>query len=83
MSPRAELERRVDELAEAHEGAAFAEAVRGYSETLPASEREELKTVLLKRARLLESAVGERYEARGWLRRTLARLDGRETRRGP
>jgi hypothetical protein len=66
---RAELERQVDELAEAHSGKAFADAVRRFSETLGAEEQEELKAVLLERARLLEDAVEERFEARGWFRR--------------
>jgi hypothetical protein len=67
---RAELERRVDELAEAHSGRAFADAVRRFSESLDEHEQEELKAVLLERARLLEDAVGERFEAHGWFRRT-------------
>jgi hypothetical protein len=66
---RRELEQRVDELAEAHSGKAFADAVRRWSETLPADEQEELKGILLERARLLENAVEERFEARGWFRR--------------
>ena len=66
---RRELERRVDELAEAHSGTAFADAVRRWSETLCPDEQEELKGILLERARLLEDAVEERFEAQGWFRR--------------
>lgn len=75
MPSRAELERRVDELAGLHSGEAFAEAVRRYSGTLGDDGREELKTVLLERARLLEGAVRERAEARGWIRRTFNLLE--------
>lgn len=66
---RRELEQRVDELAETYSGKAFADAVRRWSETLPADEQEELKRILLERARLLEDAVEERVEAQGWFRR--------------
>jgi hypothetical protein len=71
---RAELEQRVDELAAELEGREFAEAVRRYSEELDEREREELKAVLLLRARALEGAVSERFEAQGWFRRTLGRI---------
>jgi len=71
---RAELEQRVDELADEHTGEAFADAVRAYSERLDEPGRELLKAILLKRARTLEDAVGERFEAKGWLRRTFGRM---------
>ncbi len=77
---RRELERRVDELAQEHSGEAFAEAVRRYSETLDAAEQEELQSVLLDRARLLEGAVDDRYQHRGWLRRVLAQIEELERR---
>lgn len=83
MPSRAELERRVDELAEAHEGRAFADAVRGYAETLGEPDREELKLILLARARVVEDAVAERFEVRGWMARTLQRLEELERRRSP
>ncbi len=81
MSDR-DVELAVDELAEAHSGEAFAEAVRRYSATLGEDDREELKAVLLERARLLEDAVEERFRARGWMRRTFNLLEeiGREDR---
>ena len=72
---RAELERRVDELAETHSGKDFAQAVRRLSGELDQDEREELKAVLLERARLFEDAIGERFRARGWMQRTLARIE--------
>jgi hypothetical protein len=74
---RAELELRVDELAAAYSGQAFADAVRSYADGLDEDARTELKAVLLQRARALEDAVGERFEAHGWLRRTFGRMDGR------
>ncbi len=66
---RVALERAVDELAEQYDGQEFADAVRRYSEGLDDTEREELKDVLLERAQMLEDAVHERVEARGWFRR--------------
>ena len=74
--PRLVRERQhpVDELAAEHSGAAFAEAVRELSETLDEDEREELKAILLVKARVLEDAVSERFEARGWIRRQLGRF---------
>jgi hypothetical protein len=77
---RAELERRVDELAREHSGEAFAEAVRVYSKELDEDARTELKAVLLLRARAFEEAVQDRVEARGWFRRTFDRIDGRPPR---
>lgn len=74
MPSRRELEQRVDELAADHEGAAFADAVRSYSEELDEEDREELKAILLIRARALEDAVGDRFEAHGWFRRTFGRM---------
>jgi len=74
MPSRRELEQRIDELAADYEGAAFADAVRSYSEGLDEEDREELKAILLIRARALEDAVGDRFEAHGWLRRTFGRM---------
>ena len=74
MTSRRELEERVDELAAAYEGAAFADAVRSYSDGLDEEAREELKVILLLRARALEDAVGDRFAAQGWLRRTFGRM---------
>jgi hypothetical protein len=74
LPSRAELEQRVDELAADYEGAAFADAVRRYSDGLDAEAREELKAILLRRARVLEDAVDERFEAQGWLRRTFGQM---------
>ena len=69
MSDRAELERRVDELAREHSGRAFAEAIRAYSASLDERVQEELKQILLERAANFDQAVMDRVDARGWLRR--------------
>ena len=74
MPSRAQIEQRVDELAAEHSGTEFAEAVRVYAEGLAEEEREVLEAVLLQRARALEDAVSERFEAKGWMRRTFDRL---------
>jgi acetyl-CoA carboxylase carboxyltransferase component len=79
---RLELEQRVDELAEQHSGEEFADAVRRYAETLDADGQEELQSVLMERARLLDDAVAERYRHRGWLRRMLDRVEEIERRAG-
>jgi Flp pilus assembly protein TadB len=69
MTGRAELARRVDELAELHSGRAFAAAVQAYADELDEDSREELKEVLLERAIGLDQAIMERVDSRGWLRR--------------
>lgn len=78
MTSRLELEQRVDQLAAEYEGAAFADAVRSYSDGLDEEAREELKVILLRRARALEDAIGDRFEAQGWLRRTFGRMGDTE-----
>ncbi len=74
MPSRRELEQRIDELAALYEGAAFADAVRSYSDGLDDDAREELKVILLRRARAFEDAVDDRFEAKGWVRRTFGRM---------
>lgn len=69
MTGRAEIARRVDELASQHSGREFAAAIRAYSATLPAPAQEELKQILLERAANFDRAVMDRVDARGWLRR--------------
>ena len=66
---RTELERRVDELAAAHTGAAFAEAIQALAAGLEPGELEQLREILAVRAVNLDQAVMERVDARGWLRR--------------
>jgi len=79
---RADVARRVDELAEAHSGRAFADAVRVYSEELDDDAREELKQVLVERSGGLDQAVMERVDARGWLRRQWDKAGQPPPRRG-
>ncbi len=69
MTSRAELERRVDELAAEHSGRDFASAISGYSATLDAASQEELKQILVERAANFDQAIMARVDARGWLRR--------------
>lgn len=76
MTERAELARRVDELAEEHSGRAFADAIRAYSATLDASSQELLKDVLLERAADFDQALMDRVDARGWFRRQWDRAGG-------
>ena len=83
MPDRAELERRIDALAEEHSGEEFADAVRLYAETLNGDDRAELEVVLLERARLFDDAVQERYRHRGWLRRMLDKIEEIERRSSP
>ena len=66
---RAEIERRVDELAAAHSGHAFADAIRALADELDEASREQLQTVLLERGANLDQAVMDRVDARGWFRR--------------
>ena len=76
MTTRAELERRVDELADAHSGEAFAAAVRAYADELEPAAREELGLVLLERAGGPEQALRQQWEERSWFRRAVRRMDG-------
>jgi hypothetical protein len=69
MTGRAEIARRVDELAEQYSGRDFAEAVRRYSETLDEPAQEQLKQIVLERAADFDQAIMERVDARGWFRR--------------
>jgi hypothetical protein len=83
MPSRAQIEQRVDELAAERSGQEFADAVAAYAEGLDADEREALEAILLQRARALEDAVSERFEAKGWMRRTFGGLSGDEAKRRP
>ena len=66
---RAEIARRVDELAETYSGRAFVDAIRDYSETLDPVSQEELRQIVLERAANFDQAVMERVDAVGWFRR--------------
>jgi hypothetical protein len=76
MTGRREVERRVDELAAAHSGRAFADAVAAYADGLDPPAREELERTLLERATSLDRAVMERVDARGWFRRQWDKASG-------
>jgi hypothetical protein len=69
MTKRAEVARRVDELARQHSGRDFAKAIRAYSATLDAEAQEALKQLLLERAADFDQAIMDRVDARGWFRR--------------
>ena len=77
MTPRAELERQVDELHAAHSGAAFADAMRGLHESLSGTDQEMLRAIVLERAANLDQAVMARVDSRGWLRRQWDRASSR------
>jgi hypothetical protein len=69
MIGRAELERRVDELAEGHSGGAFADAVKELAAELDSVDGELLKEILLERGANFDQAVMDRVDARGWFQR--------------
>lgn len=73
---RADVERRVDELAELHSGAAFADAIKTLAADLNGDEAELLKEVLLERGASFDQAVMERVDARGWFQRQWDKASG-------
>ena len=77
MSARADLERRVDALAEEHSGQAFADAIKALAADLNGDEAELLKQILLERGANFDQAVMDRVDARGWLRRQWDKAEGR------
>ena len=81
MTDRAEIVRRVDELARQYSGRAFADAIRSYSATLDPEAQEELKRVLLERAADFDQAIMDRVDARGWFRRQWDRAGSPRPRR--
>jgi hypothetical protein len=76
VTSRAEVERRVDDLASQHSGRDFADAIRAYSATLDEPALEELKQLLLERAADFDQAIMDRVDARGWFRRQWDRAGG-------
>lgn len=76
MTSRAELERRVDELAAQHVRWAFAEAIKQLASELDPDDQELLKDILVQRAANLDQAVMDRVDARGWFRRQWDRAGG-------
>jgi len=77
MTERAEVARRVDELARQHSGRDFAKAIRAYSATLDGEAQEALQQLLLERAADFDQAIMDRVDARGWFRRQWDRAEGR------
>jgi hypothetical protein len=73
---RADLERRVDELAELHSGEAFANAIKALAGELNGHEAELLKKILLERGANFDKAVMERVDARGWFQRQWDKASG-------
>jgi hypothetical protein len=74
---RADIEQRVDELAEQHEGRDFADAIQEYSATLDEASQEDLKEIVLERAANFDQAVMERVDAGGWFRRQWDKASGK------
>ena len=66
---RADLERRVDELAAQHSGRAFADAITALASELNGDEAEVLKEILLERGANFDKAMMDRVDARGWFQR--------------
>ena len=73
---RADLERRVDELAELYSGKEFADAIKSLSGDLNGDEAELLKQILLERGASFDKAVMERVDARGWFQRQWDKASG-------
>ena len=76
MNGRADLERRVDDLAERHSGPAFADAIKQLSSELNGDEVELLKEILLDRGATADQALMDRVDARGWFRRQWDKAQG-------
>jgi hypothetical protein len=74
---RADIVRRVDELAEQYEGPEFADAIREYAATLDEASQEELREIVLERAANFDQAVMERVDAGGWFRRQWDKASGK------
>ena len=66
---RADLERRVDELAELYSGQDFADAIKALAADLNGDEEELLKEILLERGANFDKAVMDRVDARSWFQR--------------
>jgi hypothetical protein len=73
---RAELERRVDELAAQHSGEVFAAAIKALAGELDEDGAELLREILLERGASFDQAVMDRVDARGWLRRQWDKAGG-------
>jgi hypothetical protein len=78
MRSRAELEFRVDELAQQHSGRDFADAIKALAAELNADEKEVLQDVLLDRGAKFDKAIMDRVDTRGWFQRQWDKASGRE-----
>ena len=76
MTGRADLERRVDEVAAAYSGPAFADAIKALSAELNGDEAELLKEILLERGANFDKAMMDRVDARGWFQRRMDKALG-------
>jgi predicted site-specific integrase-resolvase len=66
---RADLEWRVDDLAQQHSGRAFADAIKEIAADLNGDEKELLQQILLERGATFDKAVMDRVDTRGWFQR--------------
>ena len=73
---RADLEQRVDELAELYSGQDFADEIKALAADLNADETELLKEVLLERGANFDKAMMDRVDARGWFQRQWDKASG-------
>ena len=78
MLDRADLEWRVDDLADKHSGRAFADAIKALAADLNGDEKELLQEILLERGATFDKAVMDRVDARGWFQRQWDKASGRE-----
>ena len=73
---RADLEWRVDVLAEEYSGRAFADEIKALADELNGDEKELLKQIVLDRAANFDQAVMDRVDARGWFQRQWDKASG-------
>ncbi len=78
MRTRAELEFRVDELAQQHSGRDFADAIKALAVELNGDEKALLQEVLLERGASFDRAIMDRVDTRGWFQRQWDKASGRE-----
>jgi CHASE3 domain sensor protein len=76
MTGRAELEWRVDDLAQQHSGRAFADAIKALADELNGDEKELLQQILVERGASFDQAIMERVDARGWFQRQWDKAGG-------
>jgi hypothetical protein len=80
---RRDIEDRINVLRERYDGEAFAAAVAEFSEELGPEEQEDLREILLDRSRehsRRNTALDQRLDQGGWLRRTFGKIEEAERR---